>query len=95
MAAALEAWTILSTADVPELPEVEVVRAGLAPAVTGARIAAVEVLDSAIAERGTRRHPATSRRCSRARASRRPCDAGKFLWLPLGQATARSSATSA
>ncbi|MGJ0204660.1 bifunctional DNA-formamidopyrimidine glycosylase/DNA-(apurinic or apyrimidinic site) lyase [Leucobacter sp. gxy201] len=29
----------------PELPEVEVVRAGLAPAVTGARIAAVEVRD--------------------------------------------------
>jgi len=30
---------------VPELPEVEVVRRGLAPAVTGARIAAVEVRD--------------------------------------------------
>ena len=29
----------------PELPEVEVVRAGLAPAVTGARIAGCEVLD--------------------------------------------------
>ena len=30
----------------PELPEVEVVRAGLAPAVTGARIAGVEDVDS-------------------------------------------------
>ncbi|MFA5606719.1 MAG: bifunctional DNA-formamidopyrimidine glycosylase/DNA-(apurinic or apyrimidinic site) lyase [Leucobacter sp.] len=29
----------------PELPEVEVVRAGLAPAVTGARVVAAEVLD--------------------------------------------------
>lgn len=29
----------------PELPEVEVVRAGLAPAITGARVAAVEVRD--------------------------------------------------
>ncbi|WP_305807419.1 DNA-formamidopyrimidine glycosylase family protein, partial [Leucobacter sp. UCD-THU] len=29
----------------PELPEVEVVRAGLAPAVTGARIVAAEVRD--------------------------------------------------
>ena len=30
----------------PELPEVEVVRAGLAPAVTGARVDGVEVLDA-------------------------------------------------
>ncbi|MGK0721185.1 bifunctional DNA-formamidopyrimidine glycosylase/DNA-(apurinic or apyrimidinic site) lyase [Leucobacter sp. W1478] len=29
----------------PELPEVEVVRAGLAPAITGARVVAVEVVD--------------------------------------------------
>ena len=33
----------------PELPEVEVVRAGLAPAVVGARITAVDVID----ERGS------------------------------------------
>ncbi|MGD9607028.1 MAG: bifunctional DNA-formamidopyrimidine glycosylase/DNA-(apurinic or apyrimidinic site) lyase [Leucobacter sp.] len=40
----------------PELPEVEVVRAGLAPAVTGARVAAVAVLDP----RSLKRHvPAT------------------------------------
>ena len=36
----------------PELPEVEVVRAGLAPAVHGARVAGVEVRDS----RGLKRH---------------------------------------
>ena len=45
-------------ADVPELPEVEVVRAGLAPAVTGARVAAVDVLDTRCADasrRGIRR----------------------------------------
>ena len=40
----------------PELPEVEVVRAGLAPAVTGARVAAVDVLD----ERSLTRHDAAS-----------------------------------
>ena len=36
----------------PELPEVEVVRAGLAPAVTGARVVAVEVRDA----RALKRH---------------------------------------
>ena len=36
----------------PELPEVEVVRAGLAPAVTGARVSGVEVLDA----RALKRH---------------------------------------
>jgi formamidopyrimidine-DNA glycosylase len=36
----------------PELPEVEVVRAGLEPAVSGALITAVEVLDA----RSLRRH---------------------------------------
>ncbi|WP_336645379.1 bifunctional DNA-formamidopyrimidine glycosylase/DNA-(apurinic or apyrimidinic site) lyase [Microbacterium sp. USHLN186] len=66
----------------PELPEVEVVRHGLAPAVTDARILAVDVLD----ERALTRHPRgaadfVSRlegRDLRAAARR-----GKFLWLPL------------
>ncbi|MEJ1087673.1 bifunctional DNA-formamidopyrimidine glycosylase/DNA-(apurinic or apyrimidinic site) lyase [Microbacterium sp. Mu-80] len=66
----------------PELPEVEVVRAGLAPAVTGARINAVDVLD----ERALTRHPLGAAdfvgrlegREVRAAARR-----GKFLWLPL------------
>jgi formamidopyrimidine-DNA glycosylase len=68
---------------VPELPEVEVVRLGLAPAVTGASVTAVTVYD----ERSLRRHPGpgedfVDRLTGRIlqHASRR----GKFLWLPLG-----------
>ncbi|KJQ52987.1 bifunctional DNA-formamidopyrimidine glycosylase/DNA-(apurinic or apyrimidinic site) lyase [Microbacterium sp. SA39] len=66
----------------PELPEVEVVRAGLAPAAVGSLITAVSVFD----ERALTRHPAgvvdfASRLEGRrfTAASRR----GKFLWLPL------------
>ena len=66
----------------PELPEVEVVRHGLAPAVSGATIEAIEVYD----ERSLRRHPGPAEdfihRLTGARldsAVRR----GKFLWLPL------------
>jgi len=67
---------------VPELPEVEVVRHGLAPAVTGARVLSVDVLD----ERALTRHPLDAAdfvgrlegRDVRAAARR-----GKFLWLPL------------
>ncbi|QOD94932.1 bifunctional DNA-formamidopyrimidine glycosylase/DNA-(apurinic or apyrimidinic site) lyase [Chryseoglobus sp. 28M-23] len=66
----------------PELPEVEVVRHGLDPAVTGAAIEAIEVYD----ERSLRRHPGPAEdfidRLTGARldsAVRR----GKFLWLPL------------
>ncbi|MEU4015973.1 bifunctional DNA-formamidopyrimidine glycosylase/DNA-(apurinic or apyrimidinic site) lyase [Microbacterium sp. NPDC028030] len=66
----------------PELPEVEVVRAGLAPAVVGSMITAVSVFD----ERALTRHAAgaadfVSRLEGRSftAASRR----GKFLWLPL------------
>lgn len=66
----------------PELPEVEVVRAGLAPAVTGSTIQSVEILD----DRSLRRHDGPSedfvqRLTGRSliAASRR----GKFLWLPL------------
>ncbi len=66
----------------PELPEVEVVRHGLAPAVTGARLLSVDVLD----ERALTRHPADAAdfvgrlegRDVLAAARR-----GKFLWLPL------------
>jgi formamidopyrimidine-DNA glycosylase len=67
---------------VPELPEVEVVRAGLAPAIIGARIVNVTVLD----ERALTRHLAGAadfaaqlEGVSVTAASRR----GKFLWLPL------------
>lgn len=66
----------------PELPEVEVVRHGLAPAVTGATITSVRVLD----ERSLRRHDGPAEdfvdRLTGARidsAVRR----GKFLWMPV------------
>ncbi len=66
----------------PELPEVEVVRAGLAPAVTGARIAGVQILDP----RSLKRHD--GRRGDFVglldgvhidSVERR----GKFMWMPL------------
>lgn len=66
----------------PELPEVEVVRAGLAPAITGATVTAVEVYD----ERSLKRHRnelgdfiamLTGSRLSS------PVRRGKFLWVPL------------
>lgn len=67
----------------PELPEVEVVRSGLIPAVTGARVTRVRVLD----ERSLRRHPGPAEDfverltgATLAHASRR----GKYLWLPVG-----------
>jgi formamidopyrimidine-DNA glycosylase len=67
---------------VPELPEVEVVRSGLAPAVVGAVITSVAVLD----ERALTRHPAGAsdfaaqlEGSSISAAARR----GKFLWMPL------------
>jgi formamidopyrimidine-DNA glycosylase len=68
---------------VPELPEVEVVRLGLAPAVTGAVVAAVTVRD----ERALTRHAggaadfeASLKGMRLATAARR----GKFLWIPFG-----------
>jgi formamidopyrimidine-DNA glycosylase len=71
---------------VPELPEVEVVRAGLDGHVTGRTIAAVEVLHP----RAIRRHPLgpadfTGRLAGRtiAAAQRR----GKYLWLELSDET--------
>lgn len=66
----------------PELPEVEVVRAGLAPAVTDARIAAVTVSD----ERALTRHGESGAAFEKALAGRSISGAvrrGKFLWMPL------------
>jgi formamidopyrimidine-DNA glycosylase len=67
---------------VPELPEVEVVRAGLVPFATGATVTRVDVLD----ERSLRRHPGLAEDFADrltgsvlSAASRR----GKYLWLPL------------
>ncbi|UIP58912.1 bifunctional DNA-formamidopyrimidine glycosylase/DNA-(apurinic or apyrimidinic site) lyase [Agromyces marinus] len=66
----------------PELPEVEVVRAGLAPAVTGAHVAGVEVLDA----RSLKRHDAASGDFEALLTGERIEAAvrrGKFLWMPL------------
>jgi len=68
---------------VPELPEVEVVRAGLEPAVTGAVVASVEVID----DRAITRHDRARGDLAALLTGRRMLGAarrGKFLWLPLG-----------
>ena len=69
----------------PELPEVEVVRAGLEPVVTGATAASVTVFD----ERSLRRHDGPSEdfidRLT-GRVFQTPQRRGKFMWLPLGDA---------
>jgi formamidopyrimidine-DNA glycosylase len=66
----------------PELPEVEVVRAGLEPAASGATVDRVEVLET----RSLRRHPGPSEdfaaRLTGATFAT-PERRGKFLWLPL------------
>jgi formamidopyrimidine-DNA glycosylase len=67
---------------VPELPEVEVVRAGLAPAAIGSLITAVTVFD----ERALTRHTAGASDFVARLEGRTFADAarrGKFLWLPL------------
>lgn len=69
----------------PELPEVEVVRAGLAPAVAGATILGVTVTD----ERALTRHPGSGEHFEAALTGRGIAAAvrrGKFLWLPLTEA---------
>ncbi|WGX98673.1 bifunctional DNA-formamidopyrimidine glycosylase/DNA-(apurinic or apyrimidinic site) lyase [Nocardioides sp. L-11A] len=66
----------------PELPEVEVVRAGLERHVVGATIAAVDVLH----DRPVRRHPTGASGFAAALTGRRIVGArrrGKYLWLPL------------
>jgi len=66
----------------PELPEVEVVRHGLEPAVTGATVTRVEVLDT----RSLRRHDGPEEdfveRLTGARFLT-PERRGKFLWIPV------------
>lgn len=71
----------------PELPEVEVVRVGLAPAVTGARVSGLEVVDA----RSLKRHIAMGGGDPAADFERRlsgallgaPARRGKFLWVPV------------
>lgn len=70
----------------PELPEVEVVRAGLAPAVTGATIVGVSVFD----ERALTRHSGDGVQFETALTGRRIRSAarrGKFIWLTLEPAS--------
>ena len=71
----------------PELPEVEVVRAGLERHVVGARIRAVEVLHP----RPVRRDPGGPEGFAAALTGRRIDGArrrGKYLWLPLDDGSA-------
>jgi formamidopyrimidine-DNA glycosylase len=66
----------------PELPEVEVVRAGLKPAVAGATVVAVSVVD----ERALTRYAGEGADFEAALTGRRLRGAarrGKFLWIPL------------
>lgn len=66
----------------PELPEVEVVRRGLAPHVVGRRLRSVEVLHP----RPVRRHlagPTDFADCLVGRTMLEPARRGKYLWLPL------------
>ncbi|PZQ92040.1 MAG: DNA-formamidopyrimidine glycosylase [Leifsonia xyli] len=76
----------------PELPEVEVVRAGLIPAVTGATVTRVRVLD----ERSLRRHPGPAEdfadRLTGARLAH-PSRRGKYLWLPFSALVAPAAAS--
>lgn len=71
----------------PELPEVEVVRRGLAPAVTSARVAGVEVKDRRALKRhrplaGSDTVPDLERRLTGVTLEG-PVRRGKFLWIPF------------
>ncbi|MEN0086204.1 MAG: bifunctional DNA-formamidopyrimidine glycosylase/DNA-(apurinic or apyrimidinic site) lyase [Leifsonia sp.] len=73
----------------PELPEVEVVRAGLEPAVTGATILGVEVFEP----RSLKRHDPLAgvfETLLTGRVMQRPVRRGKFLWIPLEGAPRRA-----
>jgi formamidopyrimidine-DNA glycosylase len=74
---------------VPELPEVEVVRRGLEPAVTGALVTGVEVVEP----RSLRRHLGGVLDFEQRLVGRRLTGAvrrGKFLWLPVEPAEGES-----
>ncbi|WP_295118693.1 bifunctional DNA-formamidopyrimidine glycosylase/DNA-(apurinic or apyrimidinic site) lyase [uncultured Leifsonia sp.] len=73
----------------PELPEVEVVRAGLAPAVSGATILGVEVFE----QRSLKRHDPLAgafETLLTGRVMQTPARRGKFLWIPLQGAPRRA-----
>jgi formamidopyrimidine-DNA glycosylase len=77
----------------PELPEVETVRAGLAPVLTNATITGVTVLET----RSLKRHPGTVQDFESQLIGSRILGVarrGKFLWMPLvreGDATSDSN----
>lgn len=78
----------------PELPEVEVIRQGLAQAVNGARVASVDVLDA----RALKRHQSGDASPEHDFAARltgatlgAPARRGKFLWVPLDPGPAGSA----
>ena len=76
----------------PELPEVEVVRAGLEPALTGATVTGVRIFD----ERSLRRHDAPAEDfIDRLVGSTfaEPRRRGKFLWVPISVGPSTGSAT--
>lgn len=76
----------------PELPEVEVVRAGLAPAIAGARVSAVDVRDVRSLKRHAESRGSFELLLTGAVASV-PVRRGKFLWIPLlSQRTAEPEA---
>jgi formamidopyrimidine-DNA glycosylase len=75
---------------VPELPEVEVVRLGLAPAVTDAVVTAVDVFDERAVTRHDRGRGFFADRLV-ARRMRAPRRRGKFLWIPLAAASGESA----
>jgi formamidopyrimidine-DNA glycosylase len=77
---------------VPELPEVETVRAGLAPALTNSSVLQIEILD----ERSLKRHLAGPTDFVSTLNGAKILDVvrrGKFLWMPIELAE-KSSATS-
>jgi len=79
---------------VPELPEVEVVRAGLDPAVTGATVVGVTVLD----ERALTRYPGSGTQFEAAltgRVLQGAARRGKFMWIPLAPEAAGAPAEEA
>ena len=69
----------------PELPEVEVVRRGLTPALAGAEVLAVERLDPRTLRRQTGGAAEFAARLTGARLDA-PRRRGKFLWVPLAGA---------
>ncbi len=72
----------------PELPEVEVVRAGLAPFIVGATIERVRALDMRALTRHLGADPAEFEARLTGRTVSEAARRGKFLWFPLDDAEA-------